>query len=96
MITIIDSSNGARGKDLGSEVLQMSEQDSDSEAMSQPEVATVTTAIKNKKRNKKKRAHKLRREALRKKARSWNTQKGLLCCCENFLKTQNVLSNFFN
>ena len=83
-----------QGKGLGSEVLQMSEQDSDSEAMSQPEVATVTTAIKNKKRNKKKRAHKLRREALRKKARSWNTQKGLLCCCE-YLETQNVLSYFF-
>ena len=55
---------------------------SDSEGMSQPEVATVTKAIKNKKRKKQKRAHKRRREALKKKARAWNTTKGLLCCSE--------------
>jgi hypothetical protein len=68
----------------------MSEQDSDPEAMSQPEVATVTKAIKNKKQKKKKRAHKRRREDLKKKARAWNTTKGLLCCCENFLKNKNI------
>ena len=55
---------------------------SDSEGMSQPEVATVTKAIKNKNRKKQKRAHKRRREALKKKARAWNTTKGLLCCSE--------------
>ena len=60
----------------------MTDQSSDSEAMSQPEVATVTKAIKNKKRTQKKRAHKRRREALKKKARAWNTTKGLLCCSE--------------
>ena len=60
----------------------MGDQDSDSEAMSQPEVATVTKAIKNKKRKKKKKAHKRRREALKKKARAWNTTKGLLCCSD--------------
>ena len=59
----------------------MTDQDSESEAMSQPEVATVSKAIKNKKR-KKKRAHKRRREALKKQARAWNTTKGLLCCSE--------------
>ena len=62
----------------------MGDQDSDSEAMSQPEVATVSKVIKNKKRKKKKKAHKRRREALKKKARSWNTTKGLLCCCRHF------------
>ena len=55
---------------------------SDSEGMTQPEVATVTKAIKNKKRKKQKRAHKRRREALKKKARAWNTTKGLLCCSD--------------
>ena len=55
---------------------------SDSEDMSQPEVATVTKAIKNKNQSKKKRAHKRRREALKKKARAWNTTKGLLCCSD--------------
>ena len=55
---------------------------SDSEGMSQPEVATVTKAIKNKNRKKQKRAHKRRREALKQKARAWNTTKGLLCCSE--------------
>ena len=51
----------------------MSEQDSDWETLSQPEVADVAKAIKNKKQKQKKRAHKRRREALKKKARSWNT-----------------------
>ena len=60
----------------------MEEQDSDSEAMSQPEVSTVVEAVKNKKRIKKKKAHKRRREALKKKARAWNTTKGLLCCSD--------------
>ena len=74
----------------------MTDQDSDSEAMSQPEVATVTKAIKNKKRNKKKRAHKLRREALKQKARAWNTTKGLLCCSDFYfeLRGQFVLCGF--
>ena len=74
----------------------MTDQSSDSEAMSQPEVATVTKAIKNKKRSKKKRAHKRRREALKQKARAWNTTKGLLCCSEfccgvNFILKFSVL-----
>ena len=60
----------------------MTDQDSDSEAMTQPEVATVSKAVKSKKRNKKKRAHKRRREALKKQARAWNTTKGLLCCSD--------------
>ena len=77
--------NGVQGKHLAVTPRQMDDQDSDSEAMSQPEVATVTKVIKNKKRKKKKRAHKRRREALKKKARSWNTTKGLLCCCRCFL-----------
>ena len=76
------SYNNTQGKDLAGTPHQMTEQDSDSEAMSQPEVATVTKAIKNKKRTQKKRAHKRRREALKKKARAWNTTKGLLCCSE--------------
>ena len=70
----------------------MDDQDSDSEAMSQPEVATVTKAIKNKQQKKKKRAHKRRREALKKKARSWNTTKGLLCCCRYFFTKNNSYS----
>jgi len=78
------SYNSTQGKDLAGTPHQMGDQDSDSEAMSQPEVATVSKVIKNKKRKKKKKAHKRRREALKKKARSWNTTKGLLCCCRHF------------
>ena len=76
------SCNGTQGKDLAGKAHQMTDQDSDSEAMTQPEVATVSKAVNSKKRNKKKRAHKRRREALKKKARAWNTTKGLLCCSE--------------
>ena len=76
------SYNITQGKDLAGTPHQMTDQDSDSEAMSQPEVATVTKAINNKKRIKKKRAHKRRREALKQKARAWNTTNGLLCCSD--------------
>ena len=61
---------------------------SDLEPEPQPEVADIIKVIKNKKQKKMKRAHKRRREALKQKARAWNTTKGLLCCCGSLLKTK--------